>query len=110
MLIKLYASNFREYKTAKFTIVSVKKKTKSQYLVDSKVSIPGKKDIVITWSVLCPNKVPKIYNAVLNEVSMGQILRAEIQGSIAEKGLDKFMKEFKSKYQSKGTRLVTVPD
>ncbi|MDR1983113.1 MAG: ABC transporter substrate-binding protein [Holosporaceae bacterium] len=98
MLIKLYVSNFREYKTAKFNIVSVKKKAKSHYLIDSKVSISGKKDTIITWFVLCKNGTPKIYNAVLNEVSMGQILRAEIQGSIAEKGLDKFMKEFKNKY------------
>jgi ABC-type transporter MlaC component len=108
MLIKLYASNFKEYKTAKFTVINAKEKANFQYLVDSKVSIPGKKDTIITWSVLCRNGAPKIYNAVLDEVSMGQILRAEIQGSIAEKGLDKFMKEFKNKYKASNNIELTV--
>jgi ABC-type transporter MlaC component len=98
MLIKLYASNFREYKTAKFTVVSAREKAKSQYLIETKVSIPGKKETTIIWSVYDKNGEVKIYDAVLDEVSMGQIQRAEICGGIAKNGLQKFMQEFKARY------------
>jgi phospholipid transport system substrate-binding protein len=99
MLVKLYASNFKEYKTAKFRVLSVKEKGKSKYLVESKVSIPGKKDIAIVWTVRRKEDGTfKICDASMDEVSMAQIQRAEICGAISEKGVEKFMIEFKSKY------------
>jgi ABC-type transporter MlaC component len=98
MLIKLYVSNFKDYKMAMFSVINVKEKTKSQYLVETKVSIPGRKEIAIMWSIYNKNGEMKIYDAILDEVSMGQIQRAEICGGISEKGLNKFMLEFKNKY------------
>jgi ABC-type transporter MlaC component len=98
MSVKLYASNFKEYRTAKFAIVDVKKKTDSLYLVNSRVSIPGKSNVKITWSVAIENGKLRICDATQDEVSVRQIQRAEIQSSFAEKGVDGFMKIFITNY------------
>jgi ABC-type transporter MlaC component len=98
MLVKLYASNFKEYRTAKFTVIDVKKKTNSLYLVNSRVFIPGKSNIKITWSVAIENGKLRICDATQDEVSVRQIQRAEIQSGFAEKGVDSFMKAFMTNY------------
>ncbi|MDR0580545.1 MAG: ABC transporter substrate-binding protein [Holosporaceae bacterium] len=98
MLVKLYASNFKEYRTAKFTVADVKKKTDSLYLVNSRVSIPGKSNVKITWSVTIENGKLRICDATLDEVSIRQIQRAEIQSGFAEKSVDGFMKSFITNY------------
>ncbi|MDR2646282.1 MAG: ABC transporter substrate-binding protein [Holosporaceae bacterium] len=98
MLVKLYASNFKEYRAAKFTVVDIKKKTDSLYLVNSRVSIPGKSNVKITWSVTIENGKLRICDATQDEVSVRQIQRAEIQSGFAEKGVDGFMKAFVTNY------------
>jgi ABC-type transporter MlaC component len=98
MLIKLYASNFKEYRTAKLTVVDVRKKTNSLYLVNSRVSIPGKSNVKITWSVAIENGKLRICDARQDEVSVRQIQRAEIQSGFTEKGVDGFMKAFMTNY------------
>jgi ABC-type transporter MlaC component len=100
MLVKLYASNFKEYKTAKFRVVGAKEKAKSQYLVETKVEIPGKNDVAIVWSVRRQKSGEfKIRDATMDEVSVAQIQRAEIGGGISQKGEKEFMSEFRKKYE-----------
>jgi phospholipid transport system substrate-binding protein len=100
MLVKLYASNFREYKMAEFSVISVKAKTKTLYLVKSRVVIPGKKNVEIVWSVSTKTGKFKICDATQDGVSIRQIQRAEIQGSIEEKGIEGFMQAFKAKQEN----------
>jgi ABC-type transporter MlaC component len=99
MLVKLYASNFEEYKTAKFTVIGQRKKSENQFIVESRVAIPGKPDVLIMWHVLKNKDKLLITDAVTNEVSIRQILRAEISGNISEKGLKNFLTEFTKKYE-----------
>jgi phospholipid transport system substrate-binding protein len=99
MLVKFYASNFKEYKSAKFTVVVVRKKKEGQYFVETKVSIGGKKDVSIIWEVRCKNGRCKIYDAATDNISMKRLQQAEISGSISENGLNKFMTEFENKYK-----------
>ncbi|MDR0968800.1 MAG: ABC transporter substrate-binding protein [Holosporaceae bacterium] len=106
MLVRFYASNFKEYKAAKFVVSGAKEKAKSQYLIETRVQIPGKKDVIIIWSVRHEkNGEFKIRDATTDDVSMAQIQRAEISGSISEKGVEKFMNEFETKYAKQITKI-----
>jgi ABC-type transporter MlaC component len=99
MLVKLYAANFEEYKSAKFMVTGHKEKSKNRFLIESKVIIPGKPENIIVWHVSCvKGEGFRITDAVTNEISIRQILRAEIGGNISEKGLKKFLAEFSKKY------------
>ncbi|MDR2107371.1 MAG: ABC transporter substrate-binding protein, partial [Holosporaceae bacterium] len=68
MLVKLYASNFKEYKDAKFSVVGLKQTTDRHYLVTSKVFVPGKREIKIIWGVYEDVGQYKIYDAVTEGV------------------------------------------
>jgi ABC-type transporter MlaC component len=99
MLIKLYASNFEEYKTAKFTVIGQRRKSENQFIVESKVVIPGKPEVMIAWHVSKNEGKFLITDAVTNEVSIRLILQEQISGIISEKGLQKFLIEFAEKYE-----------
>jgi ABC-type transporter MlaC component len=99
MLVKLYATNFEEYKSAKFMVTGHREKSKNSFLIESKVIIPAKPEIVIVWHVSCVKGGGfSITDAITNEISIRQILRAEIGGNISEKGLKKFLTEYSEKY------------
>jgi len=104
MLVKQYASNFQDYKTATFSVGSVAAKGKSHQQVESTIATPGKSTAKIVWSVLVSdNGDLKIDDAKFkmgnsSEVSLKMILREEIRGSISENGIGKFMNDFKAKY------------
>jgi ABC-type transporter MlaC component len=100
MMVRLYASNFAEYKTAEFIVVGHKEKSKNQFIIESRILIKGKQDTLISWHVSCENDGKfRIHDAVINEISLKQILHAEVFGNISEKGLKKFLEEFEKKYK-----------
>jgi ABC-type transporter MlaC component len=101
MLVKLYASNFREYKSAELVVTGHREKMKNHFSVTSKVIIPRKPDVNIVWMVVFSEKEERFFiaDAIIDEISIRQILKAEISGNISEKGLQQFLGEFFKKYE-----------
>ncbi|MDR2724144.1 MAG: ABC transporter substrate-binding protein [Holosporaceae bacterium] len=98
MLVGAYASNFKDYKSAKFRIVSIKKKTDTLLQVTGKISDQGKADILMIWEVAIVDEQYKIRDISVDGVSILQILRAQTQASISEKGLKSFLLNYKERY------------
>lgn len=99
MLVRLYSSRFSEYKSARLVVVGSRKKSAKQVLVNSKIVIPNKEDISVVWSVYVSKGVLKVYDAIISDVSISNIQRSEFTGKISEKGLRKFLEDFKEKYK-----------
>ncbi len=99
MLVRLYSSRFSEYKTAKLVVIESKNKSSKQILVKSKVVIPNKQDVDVVWSVYVSKGVFKVYDAIISDVSISNVQRSEFMGQISEKGLKKFLADFREKYK-----------
>lgn len=99
MLVKFYSSRFSEYKSAKLVVTGSRQKSSKQILVDSKVVMPNKEDISVVWSVYVSKGVLKVYDAIISDVSISNIQRSEFMEKISEKGLKKFLKDFKEKHK-----------
>ncbi|MDR2780855.1 MAG: ABC transporter substrate-binding protein [Holosporaceae bacterium] len=99
MFVKLYASSFEEYKDAHFVVTGSREKSKNKFLIESRITIEGKPDVVIVWDVSY-REAEKfcICDAITNEISLRQILQAQITGNISEKGMKVFLAEFQEKY------------
>ncbi|MBO4405867.1 MAG: ABC transporter substrate-binding protein [Alphaproteobacteria bacterium] len=99
MLVKFYSSRFSEYKSAKLIVVGSRQKSSKQVLVNSKIVIPNKEDISVVWSVYVSKGVLKVYDAIISDVSISNVQRSEFMSKISEKGLKKFLADFREKYK-----------
>lgn len=100
MLVKVYSSNFSAYKTAKLVVTGGKikttKKGKQQILVYSNVVVPNKADVNVTWSVFSTEgRNHKVYDVIIDNVSISSSQRSEFRGSIVKNSLKKFLEKFK---------------
>ena len=99
MIVKFYSSRFSEYKSAKLVVTGARKKSSKQVLINSKIVVPNKEDISVVWSVYVSKGVLKVYDAIISDVSISNIQRSELTSKISEKGLKKFLEDFKEKYK-----------
>ena len=95
MVVRLYASNFNQYKTANVRVTGIKRKTKTIYLVTTRIEIPGKKSTAVVWSVSSKEEKFLISDATMDEVSFLQILQAMVQNML-KGGIDNFMQTLKN--------------
>ena len=96
MLISVYTSKFDEYKAASLKISKAIQKSQNQITVLSEVITPGKASIKIVWVL----QNGKVYNVIIDEVSIGNILRTTINDLIAKARASKkdFLEYFTTKY------------
>ncbi len=99
MLVRIYSSRFSEYKTAKLVVTGSRKKSAKQVLVNSKIIIPNKEDVSVTWSIYLSKGSLKVYDVVISDVSVSNIQRSEFMGKISETSLERFLVDFKEKYK-----------
>lgn len=104
MLIKFYSSRFTEYKTAKLEFVGSRKKSSIQVMVDSEIVRPNKENVSVVWSVYATDEGLKVYDVIIGNVSVSNMYRSQFmskiskEGKISEKGLKKFLADFRKKY------------
>jgi phospholipid transport system substrate-binding protein len=95
LLVALYALNFDAYKNAVLRVINVQQKTGQLIQVMTKIEIPGKPTVLVTW-LLSLKGGSRIYDAAVDVVSFLQLLKAQIQGM--QKGeADTFMKEIEAR-------------
>ena len=51
------------------------------------------------WSVYVSKGVLKVYDAIISDVSISNVQRSEFMSKISEKGLKKFLADFREKYK-----------
>ena len=74
-LANTYSSSFRDFKNAKVEITKFVKLGKRQILVTVKISVRGKPDIIVVFSVFSTKSGLKIYDAMVDNVSISQVLK-----------------------------------
>ncbi|MDR2794702.1 MAG: ABC transporter substrate-binding protein [Holosporaceae bacterium] len=97
MMISFYSSKLYEYRNASAEVIKVTKKSSNHWVVRTQVSKNGgnKSDkLTVDWSVYMIKEAPRIFDVIIDEISMGQAQRAGISGIIKKKGLKKFLSDF----------------
>jgi ABC-type transporter MlaC component len=106
MMISFYASKLFEYRNARFKIVSVTERSKTHAIV--RVAI-NKKDgdetpLMIDLSIFTKDGACKVFDAIIDGVSLSKAQQAGISGSIKKKGMSKFMRGFRKEHGSSETK------
>jgi ABC-type transporter MlaC component len=94
MLVKFYSSRFVEYKKSTFAVKRVMELSKGyRFIVNSELHTGGSV-IKVDWSVFVVNGVAKIFDVIIDGVSMSNIQHAGMEGSIRKMGFASFLSNF----------------
>jgi ABC-type transporter MlaC component len=103
MLIKFYSSSFNDYKSAKISIIKVRREGSAgnHTTVTSSITLPNRPAILVEWSLFNVAGRWKVFNAIIDGVSSSLLLRDNIDKRIRSLGgiknfLPVFLEENKS--------------
>lgn len=70
-----YYASFMDYKNADIEVIRVVRRGKRQILVSVRISAPGKKEVLVVFSVFKTKSGIKIYDATVDNVSLSQVIK-----------------------------------
>lgn len=70
-----YYASFMDYKNADAKVSQITRRGKRQILVSVRISAPGKKEVLVVFSVFKTKSGIKIYDATVDNVSLSQVIR-----------------------------------
>ncbi|MDR2681505.1 MAG: ABC transporter substrate-binding protein [Holosporaceae bacterium] len=103
MMISFYSSKLYEYRNASAEVTKVMEKSESHCVVRTMIAKKNgnvSDKLVVDWSVYIIDGAPRIFDVIIDEISMGQAQRAGISGLIKKKGLKKFLSDFSEENKS----------
>lgn len=109
MVVRVYAARFGEYNNEKFTVSAsrVVDKKIDTMIVSSKIVRPNDSKIVIEWHMY-PDKAGnfKIFDVVVEGVSMALTQRSEFTAILQQGGIKKLIEELKSQKNKPVKKMV----
>ncbi|MDR3179961.1 MAG: ABC transporter substrate-binding protein [Holosporaceae bacterium] len=97
MMISFYSSKLYEYRNASAEVIKVTQRSPSHWVVRSQISKKSgntSDKVTVDWSLYLINGALRVFDVIIDEISMGQAQRAGISGIIKKKGLKKFLSDF----------------
>lgn len=98
-LSKLYSTQVVDYigSNLNFVVIPNKKQKNTGIIVNSKIEIPGKKDILIKWKIRKIHGVFKVIDIVIGDsLSVFSMMQADCLGYISQNGLTRFCQKIKT--------------
>lgn len=92
-----YGKRFREFIGAEITVTK-SQKSKRGYLVDSNVKFPGRRPFVVQWQVSDASGRDKMFDIIIEGISMLRLEREEIGAMLDRRGgdIDKLIAHLKT--------------
>lgn len=87
-LVKNYTSRFREYTGETFDVTEVRDEGSGEYTVSTRINRPGKENVNVDYRVRAAGKGYKVFDIIVEGVSLLTTQRAEFTSIVSRKGID----------------------
>lgn len=87
-LLKNYASRLTDYSGESYAITNVREEKPGEYMLSMKLTVPGEPNVAIDYRIREESGNYKVYDIVVEGVSMITTQRSEFNSVVNNKGLD----------------------